>query len=378
MTADQPETAATASLRVGVDLSIMRHGPSGSARWASGLVGALRERSDVELRTWLGPARRRFPGPLRKVLNAAQDRVFYESLLPTAAARWGADVLLMPVNLTARRGGIRQVVSILDLNFLVEPASYDPWFRAYASRMFARAAREADVITTISAYSRSQLCEHLGVDEDRVRVVYPGLTPPPAVPGAPPLDRPYALALGPTEPHKNIGLLLDAWGVLNATDLVLVIAGKPGRAHAALEARASALGQRVLITGQLDTLDLERWFRGASVFLFPSLAEGFGYPPLEAMARGVPVISSNAASMPEVLGDAALYHDPDDPDELVRSVELLAANRELRNAQIARGLAQAARYPWPKTAASMVEALAAAVGGGRRAAAGHGICRRGR
>ena len=348
-------------LRVATDLSILRHGPSGSARWATGLVRALAERDDIEVRGWLGPRRHRFRGPVRKVLNAAQDRFFYELLLPDAARRWAADVLLMPVNLTARRTRVPQVVTILDANFLVVPEAYDPWYRRYASRMFARAVRDADEITVISAYSLSQLQRWFGLNAERASVVYPGLDPVPEGRLLPPLPQPYALYVGATEPHKNLGVLLDAWGERSNQRLPLVIAGRPGRAHEEIAARALRSNLDVILTGAVDHLTLERWYAGAAVFLFPSLAEGFGYPPLEAMARRIPVVSSSAGSLPEVLGDAALYHNPRDAEALRENVDMVLEDASLREQLIARGLARAARYSWSASAQGMMAAMLRAV-----------------
>lgn len=349
-------------MRVGVDLSILRHGPSGSAVWANGVRRALSKLPGIETRGWLGPSRRRWRSPVRKVVNALQDRAFY-TLLPAAARRWGADVLLMPVNLTARKTELPQVVTILDVNFITHPEKYDSWFRAYATRMFARAARDADAITTISHYSRTQICQSLGISLERVEVIYPGLDPVPATTAPIQFDEPYALFLGATEPHKNVGLLLDAWSSHPAPALTLVIAGRPGRAHAALEERASKLGSTVVMLGQLDEDAVESWYRNASLFLFPSLAEGFGYPPLEAMARGVPVVSSNAASLPEVLGDAARYHDPRDAEGLRHQVASLMSDDDARGELIRRGRAQAARYSWSATGKAMAAVLATAANG---------------
>ena len=340
----------------------MRHGPSGSARWAQGLASALAERPDIEIRGWLGPRRRRFRGPVRKMINASQDRFFYELQFPGAARRWAADVLLMPVNLTARMSRVPQVVTIHDANFLLAPRSYDRWYQAYASHMFVRAVRDAERVTTVSQYSNEQLQKWFDLPPEKATVVYPGLDPVPTNSQRLSVTRPYVLYVGATEPHKNLGVLLDAWSMLPPPPLRLVIAGRPGRDHEALAARASRFGLDVLFTGSVDQATLERWYAGASAFVFPSLAEGFGYPPLEAMARGIPVVASTAGALPEVLGDAALYHDPRDSDGLRRNIEHLLDDGALREQMAARGRARAARYTWAAAADGMMRVMRRAVG----------------
>ena len=350
-------------LRVGVDMSIARHGPSGSLRWAEGLAGALGQRPDVQLHAWTGPPRRHWRNVMRKPVNALQERLYYELMLPRAARAWGADVLLMPVNLTAHRSAPPQVVSILDLNFLVEPDTYDPWYRRYATRMFTRATRDATIVTTISEHSRAQLQARLSVPPDRVRVVYPGLTPPPSSGAPPPASGRYALFVSATEPHKNADLLIDAWSGRRPPPLDLVIAGRPGRAHRSLVSRAALLGGRVVVRGTVSDRELEALYAGATVFLFPSLTEGFGFPPLEAMARGVPVISSDAACMPEVLGDAALYHDPRDVDGLLHQLDRLLGDPVLADHCRRVGRARAAGFTWRAAAERMIGALRDAASG---------------
>jgi glycosyltransferase involved in cell wall biosynthesis len=113
----------------------------------------------------------------------------------------------------------------------------------------------------------------------------------------------------------------------------------------------------------VDQDELEAWYGGASVFMFPSRTEGFGFPPLEAMLRSVPVVSSNCGSLPEVLGDAALYHDPDDASAVRELVERLMTSAELRQRQIDLGLGRAARYRWDVAAEQMAQLLSSATAG---------------
>jgi len=219
---------------------------------------------------------------------------------------------------------------------------------------------------TISDFSRSEITHHLCVDPERIAVVYPGLDAPRQSNLPRPLAGQYALYVGATETHKNLGLLLDAWSDSSPAGLTLVIVGQPGQYHSTLKERAAALGGRVIVRGRVDQDELEAWYRGASVFLFPSRTEGFGYPPLEAMQRSVPVISSNAGSLPEVLGDAALYHDPDDAGAVRELVERLMSNADLRHRQINLGLARAARYRWDVAAEQMAHLLASVAAGSDR------------
>ena len=351
-------------MKVVVDTSVLRRPHTGTARWANGLVDALGKIPAIELERAYGPRRIGNGVPFRPI-NVTLQQWWYGFGIRRLAAKLGADALLMPAGHAARRGGIPQLVAILDVNFLTAPGTYGPAFTRYATWSMKRSARAADRLVTISDFSRAEISRHLDVDPDRIAVVYPGLNPPRAVALPRPIEGPYALYVGVTEPSKNVGLLLDAWSDASPAGLPLVVVGQPGHYHPTLQRRAAEMGGRVLIQGRADQDELEAWFRGASVFMFPSRTEGFGFPPLEAMQRSVPVISSNCGSLPEVLGDAALYHDPDDASGVRELVERLMSNAEVRQRQIDRGLAQAARYRWDVTAEQIAQLLASAAAGSR-------------
>ena len=336
------------------------------------MTNALANEPNVEIVTSLGPPRiersrsgSSRPGPadwLIRVPNVVRQRWWYEAGIRRLADREKADVLLMPANLSARRGRLPQVVAVLDVNFLTQPGTYESAATRYLAWAFRRAVKDADALVTISEFSRSEICRHLGANPNDITVVYPGLAEPTsAVPSGSPLDRPYALWVGATEVSKNVGLLLDAWSVSAPCGLSLAIVGPPGRDHPTLVERASRLGDQIVIRGAVDEPELERWYRHAAVFLFPSLTEGFGFPPLEAMARNVPVIAAQAGSLPEVLGDAALFHDPDDPETLRAHIESLIQDRNLRHEQIVRGRDRSARYRWDLAGAEIATVLRTAV-----------------
>lgn len=290
------------------------------------------------------------------------QRWWYEFGLSRAGRERSADVLLMPSNFTVRPAGIPQVVTILDVNFIVSPGTYEAGVVRYATWAWKRALRDADAITTISMFSRREIARHLGTDAKRIHVVYPGLEPPiPTAATEPIHPRPYALYVGATEHHKNLGVLFDAWTRDLPGGLDLAIVGRPGRNHREVLRRAARLSDRVVVRDDVSDAELEVWYRYARVFLFPSLTEGFGYPPLEAMQRGVPVVASNAGAMPEVLGDAAMFHDPTDVDAIRSLVSCLAEDETRRGELVAAGRERAARYSWESSASQMEIILRRAV-----------------
>jgi glycosyltransferase involved in cell wall biosynthesis len=342
-------------VKVVVDSSVLRRPHTGLARWVNGLAGSLALVPGMEVETLAGPARIGHGLPFRPI-NLARQRWWYEGGMRRAARRAGADALLMPAGYACRRGLPPQLVVIPDVNFLTSPGTYEWAFSKYAAWTARRAVRDGDGLMTISGFSRSEICRHLGVDEGRVAVVYPGLDSPPAFDGPAPIDRPYALYVGATERHKNLSLLLDVWERFEP-DVALAIVGSPGRDHAALTERAAGLSGRVVVTGRVSGEELEAWYRGATVFVFPSLTEGFGYPPLEAMQRGVPVVAARAGSLPEVLGDAAVYHDPADAADVARQVAAVVGDAALRARMMAAGHSRAATFTWPEAATATAALL---------------------
>ena len=346
-----------------MDTAVLRRPHTGTARWVTGLLGALDHIPTLELEKADGP-RRIGSGVVFRPVNVLTQMWWYDFGIRRVAERRRADVLLMPAGYAAKRGPIPQVVAILDVNYLTGPGTYGPMFTKYATWAAKRSVRRADRLVTISAFSSSEISRHLDVDPERIAVIYPGLHPLRPMTSASPLDGPYALYVGVTEPSKNLGLLLDAWSGSSPAGLKLVLVGQPGHYHPTLQRRAAGLGGRVIVRGRVAQDELEAWYGGASVFMFPSRTEGFGFPPLEAMQRSVPVISSNCGSLPEVLGDAALFHDPDDAPAVRALVERLMSSPELRESQIDLGLARAARYRWDVTAEHMAELLISAAATG--------------
>ena len=257
------------------------------------------------------------------------------------------------------------VVTIHDLTFLLHPELCTPQVRRY-NWILPGVLRRCAVVLVPSRTVATQVAAELGFPPDRIVVTPEGIrsgaldkAEPAAVPGD------YVLFTGTQEPRKNLDRLLAAFGDLKDLDLRLVIAGPGGWGPVDLRLRAEELGvaDRVTFTGYVPDAHLAGLLAGARAFVFPSLYEGFGLPPLEAMAAGIPVVAASAGSLPEVLGDAPLWCDPLDPGSIAAAIRRAVTDDAARVAATTAGRAQAARYTWRETARLTLEAY-------RRAAEG--------
>lgn len=173
----------------------------------------------------------------------------------------------------------------------------------------------------------------------------------------------FLLYVGRFNIRKNLSGLLAAYRRMNSTiPLVLVGPRDLGQGQGG-EYRTLAAGKRIVTTGYVDGADLPLIYAMATVFCFPSFAEGFGLPPLEAMAAGVPVAVSNATSLPEVCGEAARYFDPSDIDAMALEIDGLVSDSSLRKEMIGKGLARSSEFTWGKTSKGILKALRLAAGG---------------
>ncbi len=230
--------------------------------------------------------------------------------------------------------------------------------RLIAQTALRRAVKDADALIAISEHTKQDLMRLMNVPEDRIFV-----TPLAADPHFTPrqddgalarcgIDAPYVLYVGRLESHKNIGLLLQAFAALPNMDVKLVLVGTKGWLYDEMLAtlKQLGLGNRVIVTGFVSDADLPVLYSQAQAFVYPSRYEGFGLPVLEAMQCGVPVITTNVSSLPEVAGDAALLVSPDDAQGLTRELGRVLSEPGLRQELRGKGLAQAARFSWHKTA----------------------------
>ena len=297
-----------------------------------------------------------------------------QQLLPGLARKAGVDVLHSLASTAPISGRFRRVVTIHDLHYRVVPEAHFG-VRGLGMRVLVPlAAHRSHRIIAISQSTAADIRRYLRVPPSRVDVIPEGVGASPAGDPEPEAalrerhglgDRAVALSVSAKRPHKNLMALLEAVAAMPAQRRpVLLIPGYATPHEQQLRERAQALGigDDVRFLGWVSGAELEGLYALASVFVFPSLYEGFGLPVLEAMRRGVPVACSNRSSLPEVAGDAALLFDPEDPRAITAAIERLlrdpAEAQRLRSA----GREQAARFTWAATARATVASYERALG----------------
>jgi glycosyltransferase involved in cell wall biosynthesis len=273
----------------------------------------------------------------------ARRRVLAEPLGPR-----GAD-LFHGLNQRLPHIPMRRAVATFHDLFVMTGEYSTPEFRARFTAQARDAAERADAVIAVSEFTRSQVVSLLGVDAARVHVVHHGIRKF-ADPDNPPSCREKViLNVGAIQKRKNIARLVEAFETLPHS-WQLVLAGSNGYGAEEILARIekSPARQRIRVTGYVSPADLASWYARAAIFAFPSLDEGFGMPVLEAMAAGVPVITSNRSALPEVAGDAALLVDPDDTDAIVQALRELTLDVDLSRDLARRGNARAQTFSWEK------------------------------
>jgi glycosyltransferase involved in cell wall biosynthesis len=268
------------------------------------------------------------------------------------------------------------VVTVHDLSFLRRPEYADPGLQRHLSASVPRAARRADHVLADSDNTRQDVVTLLGVPDDRVTVAYPGVSPAfqrvedpaarEAVRARYGLGRPFVLGVGTIEPRKEWPVLVAAFERAGLTAHALVIAGRRGWLVAGVDAAVAGARADVRLLGFVDDADLPALYSLADAFAFPSAYEGFGLPPLEAMACGTPTVVSDAPCLPEIVGDAALVTPVGDAAALAAALVRLVRDADTRADLAARGPARSARFTWD-ACAETVEAVYGAVAARGRA-----------
>jgi glycosyltransferase involved in cell wall biosynthesis len=367
-------------VRVALDATPLLGLPTGVGAFCHGALAALVQRPGVDVRAYAvswrrrrlmeaklpdGVAARQRPMPARP-LHALWTRGDFPPLewfIGATDVVHGTNFLVPPT------GRAAAVVSVHDLTPLHHPELCNAATLAYPG-LIRRAVDRGAWVHTDSAFVAREVVEAFDADPSRVRVVNPGIPdlPVPAEAAVvavlrrflPPGMERFCLAIGTAEPRKDLPGLVRAFGAVaeRQPDVALVLAGPPGWGEEALASAIAASGarERIVRTGWVEDPDLAALLSRASLLAFPSLYEGFGFPPLEAMRAGVPVVATRAGSLPEVLGDGALLVDVGDHDGLVEALASCLGDEVERRRLVAAGAAWSARYSWERCGAEL-EAL---------------------
>jgi len=361
---------ARVALHVGLNLVFLTPGEQGGMEvYARELIRRLARRDDLRLTAFVnrdGAGGDWGDGVAETVIPVhASDRrqwVLGEQYhLPRAAAAAGCVLVHSLASTAPLHGRFRRLTTIHDLNYKLVPGTHFGLLGLGMRVLVPGAARRSHRIVAVSASTAEDLVTHLHVLRTKIDVTPLGVTERPPVTPTPEAelraryelgDARVILSASAQRPHKNLARLIEAHARLPAPRPALVLPGY----RTAYEAQLRAIAQRLGTLGEIRFLgwvgaeELEGLYALADVFAFPSLYEGFGLPPLEAMARGVPVLTSARGSLAEVAGDAALVVDPESVDAIAAGLAHLLADHTLRGRLITAGHERASHFTWERTA----------------------------
>lgn len=376
MTALAPAASASKRIRLGVDFHVWDELFQGSRSHLLGLYrAAIRLAPDIDFVFFLDgvnslrQAHAEFSAPhvslVRMPKRPGALRLGLQ--LPWLQWRHKLDLLHMQYKLPLLSMG-RYACTIHDVLFETHPQYFEPAFARQMHYFCTRSAREATLLLTVSNYSRQEMVRQYDLPPEAVHVTanavdhtrfFPGPDGEALVrdlglePGR------YILTVGRLEPRKNHVTLLKAYASLGPKSPPLVIVGQRDFQHDAVFETLTALGleDRVKILEKVSDTQLPAVLRHAQVFAYPTFAEGFGMPVLEAMASGVPVITANTTSLPEVAGDAALLVHPSDVQGLCAALTEVLQDVRRAQAMVSAGLQQAARFSWETSAQTLLAGI---------------------
>ncbi len=383
-------------MKIGVDIRVlMDEHYSGIAEYTANLLAAiLRQDQDNQYKLFynsyqdLGDRLDKWNGRnsevigwhlSNKIFNYCLQKIFGYPRLDKVLG--GVDVFWSPhfnfTKLSGRKSGLKKIITVHDLSFLRYPKFFNWrknfWHQALGVR---KILRSADKIIAVSENTKNDIQELVGVDSEKIKVIYSGNN---IVKKEWPAEKveacfakfsikePFILYVGNIEPRKNISGLIKAYeslrqesevdarnngGADKMKDYSLILAGAPGWKNAKIykDYHESPYKDKIRFLGYINEGEKEVLYSRAAVFAYPSYYEGFGFPPLEAMAYGVPVVCSNVSSLPEIVAEAGIMINPDKPEEISEAIKLILTDEKLRGRLIASGYERAQAFSWDKAA----------------------------
>lgn len=300
---------------------------------------------------------------------------WFECRIPAILKKYQADLFVSTDGYLSLRTKTPQVVVMHDINFVHRPEDL-PWLVArFYNRFFPRYARKAIKIATVSQYSKLDISENLGIDSNKINVVYNGSNPrfkpipeeeKKAVRAHYTGGRSYFLFVGALHPRKNIIGLLKAYEQYRSEseggEKLVIVGGRMFKTGAITETLGNMQFKKdVVFTGRVSEEELRKLYAGALALVFVPFFEGFGIPIVEAMASGIPVIASDTTSLPEVGGDAVLYTDPFQVEKISEAMCRISEDELLRKSLIEKGLVWAARFNWDDSARDLWKTIEGAL-----------------
>ncbi len=352
---------------------MLGHSKTGTAVYVTRLLEAIGSihAADFEVIPVRGPD----PVPVKNLLsrarNLASELIWLHFRLPRFLKKNGIDLLHMPAMVAPLRTHCPVVVTIHDAHFVTHPQARDRIWLTYFRLAVKVTIAQATLILTDSNAAAGEIEKYLGARRKKISVVYLGASRREMLPVDEGFGRehePFLLYTGATMVHKNVHTLVEAFALLVKqpafSGFSLLLAGVPADGHPlVLEAISrNGLQDRVHFVGYVTESKLAALYTNASLFVFPSKAEGFGLPPLEAMIHGSAVAAARASCIPEILGEAADYFDPDDPAGMMDVIAHLLKDDGYREAKIKLGLLQAARFSWENCVRDTLGAYREALG----------------
>lgn len=366
---------------IGIDYTAAVHQSAGIGRYTREMIKALAARSPgpaTEYHLFVADGHKikmppqlgcNFSWHTTRLTKRWLERLWYRLHLPLWIEMWTGPVDLFhqpDFVLPRSRPGTPTILTVHDLSFVREPDSVMPGMTRHLNMWVPWSVKRADQVIAVSEATRQDLIELYHTPPEKITVIHHGVTPEfkpvenpfdlAAVCQKYALDKtPFVLTLGTIQPRKNYRRLVQAFAQIDPP-FTLVIAGNKGWHYDTIFKEVQELGleNRVYFPDFVDDSDLPALYSAASLFVYPSLYEGFGLPALEAMACGTPVVASNQSSLPEVVGEAGVLVDPRDVGAIAEAMSRVLSDESLNRQLSETGRRRAAHFSWDKVAADLL------------------------